>query len=282
MRNIFLFIRRFSNFFFFLVLQILSLYFLFTYNRFHEAAFNSVAGEITGKISARQTNITDYFKLKKTNEQLNNENARLRSLLTQNYQGPDSTSKVVIDSIKVDSLLSIQRFDYLPAKVVGSFVSMQNNYLLIHRGTNQGVRKDWGVIGPAGVVGRIVDVSPNHATVMSVLHRSFKVNCQLKNSGNNGGVYWDGANPSYIFMKDVPKSDSVKKGDTVLTSQLSDIYPPGIMVGTVAEVINDKTSSFYSLKLKTATNFYNVQFVTVIHDIQKEERIQLEQAIKKQ
>jgi rod shape-determining protein MreC len=281
-RNIFLFIRRFSNFVFFLVLQMVALYFLFTYNRFHQAAFSNVAGEITGTVSARHNSITQYFKLTQTNEQLNKENARLRSLLLQNYQAPDSSRQVVIDSIRIDSLLSVQRYDYLPAKVVGSFVSMQNNYLMIHRGANQGVKKDWGVIGPSGIVGRVVDVSPNHATVMSVLHRNFKVNCQVKKSGNNGGVYWDGVNPSFVYMKDIPKSDTVKKGDTIVTSQLSDIYPPGIMVGTVEEVINDKTTSFYLLKLKTATNFFNVQFVTVIHDMQKEERLQLEQAIKKQ
>jgi rod shape-determining protein MreC len=281
-RNIFLFIRRFSNFLFFLVLQIVSLYFLFTYNRFHQAAFNSVAGEVTGKISAQQTNISDYFRLKKVNESLNQENARLRSLLRENYQGPDSSRQVIVDSIRIDSLLSIKRFDYLPAKVVGNFVSMQNNYLMIHRGSNQGVQKDWGVIGPDGIVGRVVDVSANHATVMSVLNRNFKVNCQLKTSGNNGSAYWDGANPSYIYLKDIPKSDSVKRGDTVLTSQLSDIYPPGIMVGTIAEIVTNNASSFYTLKLKTATNFYNVQHVIVIHDMQKEERLQLEQAIKKQ
>lgn len=240
-----------------------------------------MAGELTGKISAQQSNVTDFFKLKQVNQNLAEENARLRSLLKENYQGPDSSKQVAVDSIRVDSMLSIKRFEYLPAKVVGNFVSMQNNYLTIHRGSNQGVKKDWGVIGPEGIVGRIVDISPNHAIVMSVLNRNFHVNCQIKNSGNNGSVSWDGADPSYIFMKDVPKSDSVKKGDTVLTSQLSDIYPPGIMVGTVAEVLNDKGSSFYTLKLKTATNFYNVQYVTVINDMQKEERLQLEQAIKK-
>jgi rod shape-determining protein MreC len=280
-RNIFLFIRRFSNFLFFLFLQGIALYLLFKYNRFHEAAFSNVSTEVTGKVSAKYKIIEDYFKLKQANEDLANENNHLRSLLALNYQAPDSLHKVIIDSIKIDSVEKYRRFDYLTAKVVGSFISLQNNYLTIHRGKNQGVQKDWGVIGPSGIVGRVVDVSPNHATVMSLLHRSFKVNCQLKNSGNNGGVYWDGGNPSYIFMKDIPKSDSVRRGDTVLTSQLSDIYPPGIMVGTVQEVINNAGSSFYLLKLKTATNFYNVQHVTVIHDVQKDERLLLEQSIKK-
>lgn len=241
-----------------------------------------MAGEITGKVGAQQYNIQEYFSLKKTNEELSSENSHLRSLLLANYQPADSSSILVIDSIRVDSILAYKRYNYLSAKVVNSFVSMQNNFLTIHRGSNQGLQKDWGVIGPKGIVGRVVDVSPNHAVVMSLLHRNFRVNCQLKNTGSNGSVYWDGVHPSYVFMKDIPKSDSIAKSDTVFTSQLSDIYPPGILVGTVDSIINDKSSGFYLLKLKTATNFYNVQYVTVIQDIQKEERNKLEQPFKKQ
>ena len=63
MRNLFLFIRRYFNFLFFLVLQMLALTFLFRYNRFHEAAFSNVAGELTGKINERYSNVEYYFKL---------------------------------------------------------------------------------------------------------------------------------------------------------------------------------------------------------------------------
>jgi len=79
----------------------------------------------------------------------------------------------------------------------------------------------------------------------------------------------------------IPKSSRVAKGDTVLTSNVSDIYPPGIMVGTVAEIIDDKSSNFFTLKLKTATNFSNLQFVYVLQDLQREEREKLEDNYKK-
>ncbi len=281
MRNIFLFIRRFSNFLFFLVLQILALYFLFRYNKFHEAAFMGVAGELTGRVSEKYNNVEYYFKLKKTNEALVNENLRLRNLLRQNYEGADTTKKLVIDSIRIDSLLSVQRFRYYDAKVVGSFVSTQNNYITLHIGTNQGVRKDWGVVSPQGIVGRVVNVSPNFSVVMSALHRDFKVYSMLKKGGEKGSVYWNGENPMYLTLKDIPKSAKVEKGDTVLTSNVSDIYPAGIMVGTVSEVIDDKSSNFYIIKLKTATNFFTLEYVYVIEDIQREERLKAEESLKK-
>jgi rod shape-determining protein MreC len=280
-RNIFLFIRRFSNFLFFLVLQIVALSFLFRYNKYHEAAFMGVAGEVTGKISEKYNTVEYYFKLKKTNEALVNENVQLRSLLRQNYETADTTNKVVIDSIRVDSLLSIQRFKYYGAKVVNSFINSQNNYLTIHRGTNQGIKKDWGVISPQGIVGRIVSVGPNFSVVMSALSQQLRVHCMLKKGGERGPVFWTGENPLLLTIKDIPKSAQVAKGDTVLTSSVSDIYPQGIMVGTVAEVVDDKSSNFYTLKLKPATNFSNVEFVYVIEDLQKEERQKAEELIKK-
>ena len=111
-----------------------------------------VAGELTGRVSEKYNNIEYYFKLKKTNEALVKENDHLLNLLRQNYEGADTSKKFFTDTLRVDSLITIQRFKYYDAKIVGSFVSMQNNYLTIHRGSNQGLpsNKEWGVISPKG------------------------------------------------------------------------------------------------------------------------------------
>lgn len=281
MRNVFLFIKRYFNFLLFLVLQMLSLTFLFRYNRFHEAAFQGVAGEVTGRINEKYNNVDYYFRLKKTNEELAKENLHLRSLLRNNYQIPDTASRSVTDSIRVDSLLKYQKYLYYLAQVVGSFTSTQTNYLTIHRGSLQGVRPDMGVVGPSGIVGRVVNVSDNFSTIMSALSKDFTVKAKLKKSGDNGAIRWDGVDPRFIQMRDIPKSASISKGDTVLTSELSSIYPPNIMVGTVDAVINDKSSNFYTIRLKTATNFSNVQFVYIIDDFQKPERTKLESEVVK-
>jgi len=53
------------------------------------------------------------------------------------------------------------------------------------------------------------------------------------------------------------------------------------MVGTVTEVVEDKSSNFYTLRLKPATNFYNVEYVTVVENLQKDEQKKLEEATKK-
>jgi rod shape-determining protein MreC len=278
MRNIFLFIRRYFNFLSFLALQALALSFLFRYNKFHEAAFAGVANEITGRVNEQYNTVDYYFKLKKANENLVKENVALREMLRSNYQSPDTTLKLIVDSIRVDSLKPFQRYVYREAKVVGSFITTQTNFVTIHRGSSQGVQPDMAVIGPNGVVGRVVNTSANYSTIMTMISRQFKVDGKLKNSGERGSIGWDGQNPRIVQMRNIPKSVKVQKGDSVLTSELSSIFPPNILIGTVDSVMNDPSTNFYNLRLKTGTNFSTVQFVYVVQNTQLEEQKKLENA----
>lgn len=281
MRNVFLFIRRYFNFLFFLVLQIVSLSFLFKYNRFHQAAFSNVAGEVTGRFNEKYNGVEYYFRLKGTNDALVKENERLNQLLKENYEAPGQLNKLMTDTLMIDSLKKIQKYIYREAKVVGSSISSQTNYLTIHRGSSQQIRPNMGVISPLGIVGTVVSTSPNFAVVMSMLHRQYTVVVKLKNSGERGKVEWDGTNPSFVTLKDIPKSAKVNKGDSIVTSETSSLFPPGILVGTVNEIVEDKSSNFYIVKLRTATNFFNVQYVYVIDNTQLDEQKRLEDSTRK-
>jgi len=280
-RNVFLFIRRHFNFLFFLVLQIIALSFLFRYNKFHEAAFMGVSTEITGRINEKYNGIEYYFQLKKTNEALVKENLYLRQQLKDNFEAPDSLKRLIYDTIRIDSGKTIRKYDILEAKVVSSSTTLQNNYLTIHRGFAQQIRPNMGVIGPQGIVGTVINVSENFATVMSVLHRDFKVIVQLKNGGERGTIEWDGQSPLFVNLKNIPKSAKVAKGDTILTSPTSYTFPPNIMVGTVQEIVTDNSSNFYSLKIRPSTNFFNIEYAYVIDNLQAEEQKKIEDSTRK-
>jgi rod shape-determining protein MreC len=280
MRNIFLFIRRYLNFLFFLVLQIIALSMLFSYNKFHEAAFSDVAKELTGGVYDRANSVEYYFHLKKTNDSLARENARLRNQLASNFEGADTGSKVVIDTIPFDSLGNVRKYLWREARVSNNSTGSQNNYITIHRGQNQGVQKDMGVISPSGVVGVVVEVSANYATVMSLLHRQSRMRASLKKTGETGTILWDGNSPQTLTLVDIPRSAKISKGDSVITSY-SDRFPPGLVVGTVESILEDKSTNFYTLKLKPGTNFFSLQYVYVIENLQRSEQKQLEEATRK-
>jgi rod shape-determining protein MreC len=281
-RNIFLFIRRYFNFVFFVVLQVAALYILFHYNKFHEAVFAGVANELTGNIGGRYSDVSNYFRLKKTNDDLAKENEELRNKLFSNFERPDTTQKLIQDSVPFDTLGHFRKYMYRGAKVVNNTVSLPNNTLTIARGEKQGIQKNMGVIGPTGVVGVVINTSSNYSVVMSLLHRQSKVYASLKKTGETGYVFWEGTSPLYITLKNIPKSAQVAKGDSVVTSQYASYrFPQGILIGTVMDIVDDKTSSFYVLRLKPATNFFNVQYVEVVENLLRDEQAKLEEETNK-
>lgn len=277
MKNIFLFIRTYSALVVFLTLQIVCIVFLSHYSKTHEAYFASTANEITGRINSKYNNFSGYFILKEVNRQLAEENARLRNELKSNFITIDSTKKLHTDSIQMDSLTKYRKYFYLPARVVNNSVGLQNNYVTLERGSNQGIKKGMSVIGPEGIVGMVTEVSNNYSLVMSLLHHNSKVSAMLKKDNSLGSIEWDGVDPSYLVLKNIPKSEKVIKGDTVLTSYYSANFPSNLMIGTVANISSDPASNFYTIKVKTATNFYTLQYVNVIDNKRSDEQLQLEQ-----
>ena len=137
-----------------------------------------------------------------------------------------------------------------------------------------------GVISSTGVVGTVVNTSPNYATVMSLLHRQSKLSASLKKSGETGTVQWDGDSPLFLTLINIPKSAKITQGDTILTSQYADRFPP-TMVGTVHSILDDKSSNFYVLKIRPATNFFSLQYVYVVQNLQADEKKLLEDDTKK-
>ena len=262
-------------------MQIIALSFLFRYNKFHEAAFMGIANEVTGLVGQRYNNIEYYFHLKKTNEALARENERLLNSLPANFDAPDSSSRIVTDSIRYDTLEAFRKYRYRSARIVNNTLSLQNNYLTIHRGALQGVRRDMGVVSSDGFVGTVVNTSENFAVVMSLFNRQSNVSARLKKTGELGKVQWNGESVDYVTMVNVPKSVQVAKGDTVVTSGYSLTFPYGIVIGTVLSIVDEKTSNFYTLKIKPATNFHNVQYVNVIENLQSAEQKKLEEATRK-
>jgi rod shape-determining protein MreC len=165
--------------------------------------------------------------------------------------------------------------------VVYNTVSSQKNYIQLNRGSNDGIRDNMSVLSSDGAaIGVVVNVSPNFSQVMSLLHVQSRRSVIMKRTGNIGIIEWDGQNPLYLTLKNIPKSDSVAVGDSILTS-VNSYFPPGFMVGTVDKVIMDKNSNYYVLRIKPAANFFNLQQVHVVENLQFDEQNKLLEDTKK-
>jgi len=241
-----------------------------------------IANEVTGKIYEQYNSVEYYFQLKRTNDSLVKANERLLNNLKQNFEMPDTVNKIAVDTIRIDSTEKYRKYQYMHAKVVGNSISLPNNYIQLNRGSLQGLQKDLGVIDiNNAVIGTVIDISNNYTVVMSLLHLQSNTSAKLKKSGETGNIIWDGKNPRYVLLKDIGKNAKVNKGDSVITSGFSDKFPYGLLIGTIAEIVEDKTTNVYTLKVKTAANFYNVEFVYVINNLQKAEPAELLKRVKK-
>ena len=277
MKNIIGFIRQNFTFFTFLILQIVSLVMLSSYSKSHQTFFGGMTNQVIGDINTRYNNWSYFFSLKKTNALLTAENVALRNQLAQNFVPFDTTKKLGTLILRKDSLEKTRKFYYYPAKVVGNTFTLQKNYITIERGTLQGVKKDMAAISPDGsIVGIVVEVNDNYSKIMSLLHRNSKVSAMLKRDKVAGTVEWDGSNPDILILKNISKSAAPKIGDSVLTSPYSASFPAQLMLGRVTKVVVDPASNFLTLELKSATNFYNLEFIYLVENKRMNEQLNLE------
>lgn len=249
---------------------------LFTYNRYHHTAYSQVAAEVTGRISTQYDNVEYYFHLKRTNDSLVKANEVLYNRLRENYEIPDTVNRLAIDSIRFDSIKTARKYIYMQAKVTRNSVSQPNNYIIVHRGLLQGIQPDMGAISMNNsVIGTVMEVSDNYAVIMSLLHRQSNLSARLKKGGETGTIIWDGKNTHILTLKDINKTAKISQGDTVLTSGFSEKFPQGLLVGYVKDIIVDKTSSTYSVRIIPGANFENLEYAYIIDNLQKMEPQQL-------
>jgi len=226
--------------------------------------------EVTGKVNTQYNRIEYYLQLKKTNDSLVEANKHLYNKLKIDFDLPDTTSKIVLDTLHIDSLTQYRKFNYLESKVVYNSVALQSNFIELARGTNGDIKKDMGVVDAGNsVVGIVSDVSDKYAVVMSLLNKDSKISAQLKRSQDVGTITWDGKEPNRLDLTDIRKSAKIAKGDSIITSGYTPTFPYGLLIGTVEEIIPDKSSNNLTIKVKSAANFYSLQFVYVLNDLEK-------------
>lgn len=241
------------------------------YSKYHHAAFGNIANNVTGHINSRYFEVQKYFFLKKTNDSLLKANEELYNKLKINYSLPLTAPKSSVDSIRVDSLQNYRKFRYLSATVISNAVSTNSNYLVLSRGTASGVKEGMGVVDPNNsVVGIVTEVNQKYAVVMSLLHKDSHISGKLLKSGETGTLMWDGEIPNIVTLLGIPKSAKIVKGDSIISSGFSTAFPKGMKIGNVEAVYKEKSTNFFRVKFRTACNFYNLQYVYLIENIDQD------------
>lgn len=260
MQRLFSYIIRYNFIFLFLILEVFA-FILVIQNNYQRATFLNASNGFVGSILNTSNNISEYFSLKTTNEQLAEENRLLRQQLESSFVNTDSNLFYSKDSM----------FTYVSVKIIKNSVNRQKNYLTLNKGSKHGIHEDMGVISSNGVIGTVVEVSENFARVMSVLHIQNKVNARIKKNRHLGNIEWNGKNYKKGILTDIPGHVQLNHGDTVITSGNSLLFPEGIILGTVDEFANQAHNNFNIATIDFAVDYNNLQHAFVIVNLLKEE-----------
>lgn len=282
MRNIYLFLLRNSVLLLFLLLQSVSLYSLFNFNRFHESVMNMVAAEVAGIVFNKTDKIEAYLNLQAENDRLREQNSVLMNRLSQGDLSPDTAATLVKRKVQTDSNAVLGQYQFLEARIISNSVFHQQNYMILYRGSKQGVEPNLAVVGPNGIIGTVVNTGPNMSIVMSLLHRQSKVIAVLKKGSGLGEISWDGNDPGLLNLKKIPTTVEVNKGDTVVTSPYSDKFPPGYTIGVVERVERDQETNTYLLWVRSAVDFNTVQHAYIVINRLEDEMEELNKSIIKE
>ena len=259
----------------FFFLTSFSLFLLVHNNEFQRSKYLLVFQEITGRVYLVSNSIESYLYLKQTNTDL----MERLSVLEEEVQTYKNNWKELTDQMRPDSIrISENRLinHYIRARVVSKQVSNINNYILLDKGSKDGVKIDMAVVSAKGIVGVVMTVSPNFSRVIPVLNSDYHPSCIIKNTGFFGPLYWDGEDPRYTYLTGLPRHVSYSIGDTIVTSGYSATYPEGVFVGVIEDSHKFKNEEFISLKVHLFTDFSTLNEVFIIKNPLQEEQVRME------
>jgi len=238
-------------------------------------AYFSSANSVSGFFYKRLDTWTAYFSLAHENEMLRTENLELLSLL--NKTKPAEPIQIIKnDTSKTDST----KYTYLPARVINNSIYRKQNYITIDKGSVDGIKKDFGVISSHGVVGVVVAVSNHYSLVVSILNNRIGISAKIKKLNHFGSVSWNKNDYRYASLLEIPNHIKITKGDTIVSSGYSSVFPPNINIGNIEEFKTNQSNNFYEISIKLSSDFKSLYNVYVINNSLRNEQLSLENKIK--
>ena len=214
--------------------------------------------------------VSGYFSLAGQNEELALENHRLREMIRE-YEDAAKATDISLQSVARDD-----GFVYTPAQIIKPGTNSQHNYLILDKGSEDGIVQNSGIISSKGVIGIVDAVSRHYSYAISFLNTEVNISSRLGGTGAVGPLAWDGKNTDGAILKEIPLQYRYSPGDTVYTSGYSVIFPPDIPLGTAgdASIINGATNE---ITVNLFQDYTALKFVTIVRNTRAAEIEALEQ-----
>ena len=263
MRNLLNFFIRYGAWFLFVFYAAISCFLLFQRNPFQHHVYLTSANAVVSGVYDVAANVTGYINLRDINSDLQRRTAALESeVIALRENNRALRQQLLQDSIRATD--SLGRFRFILATVVNNSVVNPYNYITVNKGRLDSIQPEMGVMDQNGVVGVVNTVSDHHARIISLLNPNFRLSCKLRGNDAFGSLVWDGKSPYEAILEELPKQVRFHKGDTIITSGYSAVFPEGIPVGTIIGSTRGEDDNFNTLRIKLLTDFSTLSTVKVI------------------
>lgn len=213
-------------------------------------------------LSAFRSTWEDYLTLVNAQK----ENRRLAARIQELEQEMAECREIRASNERLEALLNFQSSMRMPSvvsRVIGEDSSGWFHTLLIDKGTRDGVERAMPVVARQGLVGHVVESADRTAKVLLITDRNSAVDVLLQESRSKAVLEGVGRQ-DLCLLKYVPRSETVQKGERVITSGLGGIYPKGLLVGKVAEVWKEGYGLFQRVEVSPEVDFQRLEEVLVI------------------
>ena len=263
MRNLLNFFIRYGAWFLFVFYAAISCFLLFQRNPFQHHVYLTSANAVVSGVYDVAANVTGYRNLRDINADLQRRTADLESeVIALREHNRALRQQLLQDSLRTTD--SLGRFRFILATVVNNSVVNPYNYITVNKGRLDSIQPEMGVMDQNGVVGVVNTVSDHHARIISLLNPNFRLSCKLRGNDAFGSLVWDGKSPYEAILEELPKQVRFHKGDTIITSGYSAVFPEGIPVGTIIGSTRGEDDNFNTLRIKLLTDFSTLSTVKVI------------------
>ncbi len=143
---------------------------------------------------------------------------------------------------------------------------------VINKGEQDGIAVDMNVMAGSGLVGRIVDVGPNWAKVKAIIADDSNVSAMVLSSSDNmivSGNLKLYATGVIEFEQLIDSANAVVEGDKIVTSNISDKYLPGILIGYISKIDQDANNLTKSGNITPAVDFEHLEEVLIIKQLKQ-------------
>ena len=256
---------------------------IITYNtNIFSGAANSAAGVFVVPFQKGITSVgtwmTDRSKDLANIHQLQSENAALQKkvddLTTENTNLQQEKYELSNLRKLYDLDATYSQYDKIGARIIAKDAGNWYHSFVIDKGTDEGISVDMNIIAGSGLVGRITSVGPDWAKVETIIADNSSVSGMVLSSSDNlivTGNLTTYADGEITFSKLVDEADKVTIGDKVVTSNISDKYLPGILIGYINTLNSDSNNLTKSGLLTPAVDFEHLDEVLVI--LQKKQSV---------